>query len=919
MKFNYFIGLLFALLMSFSAAAVEVVTLQVKEYDKNDAFIFYHLDFFQLDITYIDGNLIVKSRFPIDIRMLTPVSAKKLTYGPKIINSKTVSFKTKTKYKNFEIVRGERLTAIKFATDKTFDKIKHQMHSANKTEGSSAGFRSGGAKIDSKVSVKEDSNQLDIRFEFDSVVPAASFQRGRKLWVVFDKKKVFNFPEMKMIKSPRQLDSQDYSILYLELPAEIAPVMLRAENTWRLLLSKEFKHEEKEIKIQRLFDHYGVMFSGAEFSKVIDFKDPSVGDSISVITSKDSGTKVKSKYYFSDFTIYPTLVGTAVSWVAGEYKTEILEEDAKIYSLNNAIFAVDSELNNITVDYTKTALPVKYEIPGIFDFLSKRVKLYRDISDSSDKQAEYKAKYEIAKFFFSEAMYHETLSALRLIEFDLEFLSKNPEAPLMKSVALSMLGRYMDSEELLTSYMRAKIFENLKLEASIWSKYNRYHLKKSNEPIGVIKYLDHFMSDYTSDMYWNMIFAELEVGMANNDMDLMQNLLRKIKEPIYENEIDSLNYHKANFYKRTSQFNLAKNYYDELKTHNNDPENYTKAMFEKTMMLFANNQIDRRSAIKELDKLKYIWRGDKTELEILNKKVELLMLDEQYAEVLRTYRYMLSAFPTNSANVQISNEMAKIFSTKIFDPRVGSVSDMSDFDAIATYYEFRELTPIGSEGDELVLTIAKRMINLDLLEEAEKILNHQVSYRLQNKEKITYSDHLAAIYIVNKKPEKAIETLNNTDTENYGFLEHLARLKVKAKALLDMKKYADAIQMLREDDSVEAKSIKIEAYYRLQDWENLILTSEIDILPIIEVGKVLPELKERDALRLAIAYSMTNKNEELDYLVDNIKLSSEPIKKRLDLIKSLNEPIDILKLDSEFKIDIVEENFKSVFNELFKK
>ena len=49
---------------------------------------------------------------------------------------------------------------------------------------------------------------------------------------------------------------------------------------------------------------------------------------------------------------------------------------------------------------------------------------------------------------------------------------------------------------------------------------------------------------------------------------------------------------------------------------------------------------------------------------------------------------------------------------------------VSAVDALSLYYDFRDLTPIGRKGDEMIRTLADRLVALDLLDQALVIAPH---------------------------------------------------------------------------------------------------------------------------------------------------------------------------------------------------
>ena len=63
-------------------------------------------------------------------------------------------------------------------------------------------------------------------------------------------------------------------------------------------------------------------------------------------------------------------------------------------------------------------------------------------------------------------------------------------------------------------------------------------------------------------------------------------------------------------------------------------------------------------------------------------------------------------------------------------PRRQGATRSRALDAIALYFDFKEFTPPGRRGDEMIRRLAERLVALDLLGEAADLLQHQVDNRL---------------------------------------------------------------------------------------------------------------------------------------------------------------------------------------------
>ena len=63
--------------------------------------------------------------------------------------------------------------------------------------------------------------------------------------------------------------------------------------------------------------------------------------------------------------------------------------------------------------------------------------------------------------------------------------------------------------------------------------------------------------------------------------------------------------------------------------------------------------------------------------------------------------------------------------------RIYSGTNVPAVDALGLFYDFRELTPPGRRGDEMIRRLSDRLVSVDLLDQAADLLQHQVDHRLQ--------------------------------------------------------------------------------------------------------------------------------------------------------------------------------------------
>ena len=117
-------------------------------------------------------------------------------------------------------------------------------------------------------------------------------------------------------------------------------------------------------------------------------------------------------------------------------------------------------------------------------------------------------------------------------------------------------------------------------------------------------------------------------------------------------------------------------------------------------------------------------------------------------------------------------------------------------DALALFYDFRELTPIGRRGDEMIRRLADRLVSVDLLDQAAELLQYQVDHRLQGAARAQVATRLAVIYLMNRKPDRALAMLRATRIADLSNELRNQRLLLEARALSDLGRHDVALEVV---------------------------------------------------------------------------------------------------------------------------
>jgi len=99
--------------------------------------------------------------------------------------------------------------------------------------------------------------------------------------------------------------------------------------------------------------------------------------------------------------------------------------------------------------------------------------------------------------------------------------------------------------------------------------------------------------------------------------------------------------------------------------------------------------------------------------------------------------------PNSEMTRRIQDEAASTFDSLFL---AGKGDTLPAIDALAMFYDFRDLTPIGRRGDEMIRRLADRLVSVDLLQQATDLLKHQVDNRLQGAARAQVAARLAGAH-----------------------------------------------------------------------------------------------------------------------------------------------------------------------------
>jgi tetratricopeptide (TPR) repeat protein len=283
----------------------------------------------------------------------------------------------------------------------------------------------------------------------------------------------------------------------------------------------------------------------------------------------------------------------------------------------------------------------------------------------------------------------------------------------------------------------------------------------------------------------------------------------------------------------------------------------TAAVLERIALQIEDGALKPADAVPMLERLRFSWRGDSLEFNILAQLGRLQIAMRDHRAGLTTLRNALALYPNHRDAKKVSADMMAAFAAVFTGKEDTNVTPVA---AIALYDEFRELIPTGTQGDDIAQGLVDRLVAVDLLDRAGDVLEKLVKERLTGEAKAKAGVKLAMIRLLDRKPEPAIAALRVSEAN--GLPTELARdrNRVEAQALGDLGRTAEAISRLTTDETREADMLRAELTWRAQDWNGA--AAALTRLVIPAAGDLVDE-QARQAIRLAVALSLSRDKDGL--------------------------------------------------------
>jgi tetratricopeptide (TPR) repeat protein len=766
-----------------------------------------------------------------------------------------------------------------------------------------------------------------LQLTIKQATPFAVFIAQKKLWVVANGVNAIPADAIhktgtSFSKDIQKLQDPHASIYYLPLIGNpSAYIGKSAQGNAEIILADKPQKPVKALipsLITNEAKQSSIAIAADTADTVISFHDPMTGDNLNAIPLSIPGTALTAPRSFVEFNLLQAAQGIAiqknadtitVSAKAG--KVEIASPKGLTISPETAEQMQEKEAEPVAAN---VLFPyARWKLDDDKNLVPTEIKLFHDIAFSPAETAN-KARLKLLGIYLSQGLFDEAHGmADDILRVSYKFYRDNKVSAL-RGAAHFFKYRLQDAER---DFSAAEL--SASPEATMWRNLCRELLNEGSEKFNFLANYDSFIHAYPPLFIQKLAIVAADRSINRKEYDTALAIFDLLKKDNLDQPVAKyVDYMHAKIFSETKREDEAIKIWERQAAEVDDPLIRARAEFSLINMLLRQDKITHADAIKRLEKLRIVWRGDNLELNTLTLLSNLYIQEKQYSNALHALRDIVLYYSEMPEAITTAQQMEETFITLY---NKGGADSMQPLEALSLFYEFRDLVPIGKEGDQMIRNLADRLVNIDLLDRAALLLDHQIRKRLQGDERSRVGARLALIYLLNHQPKEALETLKTT---GYGDLPpdlQLIRIRLTAQALAQQGNPEKAVEVLSPDNSAEGSLLRLSIYWDNKDWANVITNAEEFLGNRNDPSAALTPTESDVLLKLATAYVYEHDSGQIQYLRDYFTplLKTGPNKDSFLFITSESGTIDYANL-SNLDVDIKEvKSFLDTYREQVKK
>jgi tetratricopeptide (TPR) repeat protein len=707
--------------------------------------------------------------------------------------------------------------------------------------------------------------QVVFTFPWANPNGAAVFRRGGAVWVVFDAAAtldIANAPRgLRQFSTMQAFKGSDYSAVRIATPAGTPFFATSQGGVWTVSLGAGAQGQGALVRIFR--DDVGgpaalkAAVSGA--TRTVKVPDPVVGDMLSVVTALSPAKGVPTRREYVQMAVLPSAQGLAMESYVEDLT--VSHEGDLVHIGRPAGLTLSPASAGIERAEAQMGAPQPALMPALIDYANWPqtgpggfLKRYNSLLNASMDEAQkghtapVAARMALARFLVGSELSFEAIGVLNEAARTSPGITDDPEFRGLRGIARVMARRYKEAQ----ADFSAPILSD-DPSAALWRSYIAAQLGQWGETRA--QFADGAEAFNQFSPVWKARFArsDAQAALALGDLEgadrSIKMALMDKTDPLEELATRLV---EANVVEASGHPDRALRIYAAI-TGAPVESLSAPALLRATQIRLNMGKITPLQAAGVFDGLRYRWRGDATELETIRALGQLYLSQGHYREALEALRSAGQRLPDLPEAMQLQSDLGAAFRSMFLD---GAADGLEPVQALALFYDFKELTPLGADGDLMVRKLVRRLVDVDLLDQAADLLKYQANNRLDGVPRAQVATDLAVIYLMDRQPEQALEAINGSRTTILPTSLNVERRLVEARALMNLGRLDAALELIERDTSPEGVDLRTEVVWKQKNWPMAGMLFEKSLGDRWKRPGPLSAEEEGKLLRAGVAYSL---------------------------------------------------------------
>ena len=479
------------------------------------------------------------------------------------------------------------------------------------------------------------------------------------------------------------------------------------------------------------------------------------------------------------------------------------------------------------------------------------------------------ARLVLARFYLANGFSAEALGLVNLMQAENPALQSDRQLLTMRAAANFMMGRYRDAHNDLSG----AAFDSDR-HAAYWRGLIEAALEDWDTARADLDRAEPVLNQYAPDWQARQRIAKAQAALGQGHLEVADAAVARLPAGIDKSLAIAANIVRARLLAAENRGHEAAVLFDAI-DKSGDERAEAEGLYYRIESALRAGAMNDEAGIKALERLRFRWRGDILEMKTLRKLAGLYFAKQRWRDGLHILRVAAASFPNDDMARTAQDDMRSAFEALFIK---GKADKIAPVEALAIFYDFIDLTPIGPDGDEMIRRMSDRLVAVDLLSPAEDLLHYQIEKRLDGVARAQVATRLAMIYLMDLKPQDALDTIRSTAISTLPDDVNHQRLLLEARAFAALKQWNNALDLIAVDEAADTARLRADIYWESGNWAIAGQKSEELLGARYSDARPLDAGEREQVMRAAVAYSLANDEASLERLRANFgpKMKTSP-------------------------------------------